>query len=72
MNDSVDNNLKQQKDDSLKFLREVAKENSANISDDLLENIYNAVMKATPDGKVNLNKELEKLITDEVEGNEDK
>ena len=71
MSDHIDNNLKRQKDDSLKFLKQVAKENSTDISDDLLEKIYDLVLKANPDASINLNKELEKLISNELENNED-
>ena len=71
MPNPVENNLKRQKDDSLKFLKQVAKENSTNISDDLLEKIYDLVLKANPDASINLNKELEKLISNELEKNED-
>ncbi len=72
MSDSRENNLKKQKDDSIKFLKQVAEQNSVSASDELLEKIYNAAMKTKPDSKLNLNKEIEKLIVDEVEEDENK
>ncbi len=71
MSDPRDNNLRKQKDDSLKFLRQIAEENSANISNDLFENIYDTVMKNSPDSSINLNKEIEKIISNEITQNED-
>ena len=71
MSDPRDNNLRRQKDDSLKFLRQIAEENSANISNDLFENIYDTVMKYSPDSSINLNKEIEKIISNEITQNED-
>ena len=67
MPNPVDNNLKKQRCDSLKFLKQVAKEKSADISDDLFEEIYDVVLKHNPDSSVNLSKEIEKLISNELE-----
>ena len=67
MPNPVDNNLKKQRSDSLKFLKQVAKEKSANISDELFEKIYDVVLKHNPDSSMNLNKEIEKLISNELE-----
>ena len=72
MSDSRENNLKKQKDDSIKFLKQVAEQNSVSASDELLEKIYSAAMNTKPDSKLNLNKEIEKLIVDEVEEDENK
>ena len=67
MPDPVDNNLKKQRSDSLKFLKQVAKEKSANISDELFEKIYDVVLKHNPDSSIKLSKEIEKLISNELE-----
>ena len=71
MPNPVENNLKRQKDDSLKFLKQVAKEKSANLSDELLEKIYDVVLEHNPDSSTNLSKEIEKLISNELEKYED-
>ena len=67
MSNSVENNLKKQKDDSLKFLKQIAKEKSANISDGLFENIYDVVFKHNSDSSKDLSKEIGKLISNELE-----
>jgi len=67
MPNPVDNNLKKQRSDSLKFLKQVAKEKSANISDEFFEKIYDVVLKHNPDSSMILNKEIEKLISNELE-----
>ena len=48
MPNPVENNLKRQKSDSLKFLKQVAKEKSANLSDEFFEKIYDR----EPEGQV--------------------
>ena len=54
MSDSRENNLKKQEDDSIKFLKQVAEENSVSVSDELLQKIYNAAMNTKPDSKLNV------------------
>ena len=63
MSNSVENNLKKQKDDSLKFLKQIAKEKSANISDELFENICDVAFKHNSDSSKDLSKEIGKLIS---------
>ena len=58
MSDPTDNNLMRQKNDSLKFLKQIAEEKSLNISDDLFENIYDTVIKTNPDSYLNITQEL--------------
>ena len=67
MSNSVENNLKKQKDDSLTFLKQIAKEKSANISDGLFENIYDVVFNHYSDSSKDLSKEIWKLISNELE-----
>ena len=66
MSNSVENNLKKQKDDSLKFLKQIAKEKYTNISDELFEKIYDVVFKHNSDSSKDLSEEIGKLIQNEL------
>lgn len=63
MPDLVENNIKKQKDDALKF---ISQESGGKISKDLIEKIYDVVRESTTNQTIDVKNELKKIIEDEV------
>ena len=66
MVDLVENNLKTQKIDALKFIGKELEKIDSKVSSDLIEKIYDVVREGSSDQTIDPKKEIDKLILDEI------
>ena len=66
MVDLVENNLKTQKIDALKFIGKELEKIDSEVSSDLIEKIYDVVREGSSDQTIEPKKIINKLILDEI------